>query len=84
MAQTSTVQDQVNAAAVDKLSAARGKSEVAHYFLVTEDRDTVKAIEWIDKAITDLEAAKTEITAGAARELRRPVEITEQFEGADL
>ena len=83
MAQTSTVQDAVNASAVDKLSAARRKAEVAHYFLVADkDRDTARAVEWIDKAIADLEAAKTLIRE--PRELRRPGGITEQFEGAQL
>lgn len=84
MAQTSTVQDPVNTTAVDLLSAAHGKGEVAHFFLVAEtDRDTTKAVDWIDRAIADLQSAKDAITTGAARELRRPVDVTEQIE-ADL
>lgn len=82
---TTTVSDAVNTTAVDLLSAAHGKGQVAHWFLTANtDRDPVKAVEWIDKAIGDLQSAKDAITTGEPRELRRPVAVGQQLLEADL
>jgi hypothetical protein len=78
---TTTVSDAVNTTAVDLLSAAHGKGQVAHWFLTANtDRDPAKAVEWIDKAIGDLRSAKDAITTGEPRELRRPAQVTESIE----
>ncbi|MCC2033104.1 hypothetical protein [Microbacterium allomyrinae] len=86
MPNTQIVPASVNTTAVDMLSSAHGKGEVAHWFLTAnpDDRDQQKAIEWIEKSIQDLLKAKDAIVTGQARELRRAVEVTEQITAVEL
>jgi hypothetical protein len=82
---TTVPQQAVNSTALDLMSAAHGKEEVAHWFLTSNtDRNPQRAADYLDLAVADLLAAKDAITTGEARELRRPVSVTDTIAAVEL
>lgn len=66
----------------DHLSTAVAHIQSAQFFVTQRDHDAVA--RWIEEATTDLRAASAALVTGEARELRRPVEVTELIEAVDL
>lgn len=62
----------------DAISTAIAHCQSAQWFRVQGDAEAVT--RWLDEARLDLEAASAAVQTGMVRELRRPVEVTEQLE----